>query len=456
MALKELRDRLNGVNKKLNDIHQKAESDDRPMTDDERSDWDALTNEHQEIETRIRDAEFVESNKPADQSEFEEQRDRAKFDERRGRESGGDRPINNYERCQALTAWATRLHNPDQRGIEAAQRMGLNMNSSTIELEFDRGFDKRGASYGAPKSFDEIEEQRRGRLDAETRAQSIGTATAGGHTVPDEMMRPLERALLQFGGMRQVATIISTGTGADLPIPTTNDTGNVAEIIAENTVVNEQDMAFGQVVLGAYKYSSKMVKFSVELLQDSSVNLPSLIGSVLGERIGRGTNTDFTVGNGTSKPRGITLDSVASGVTTASNTALTYDEILGLKHSVDPAYRGQARFMTSDAILLIMKKMKDSDGRPLWLPSLVQGEPSTFDGDPLVINQDMPTGASSKAILYGDLSKYMIRDTRGISLMRLDERFADFHQVAFLAFARYDGRLIDAGTGPVKHLVLAA
>jgi HK97 family phage major capsid protein len=95
--------------------------------------------------------------------------------------------------------------------------------------------------------------------------------------------------------------------------------------------------------------------------------------------------------------------------------------------------------------------MTDSQGRPLWLPGLVDRAPDTIFGSPYTINQDMSSMTiSGKSILFGDFSKYWIRDVREFTLLRLDERFAEFLQVAFLAFLRTDGDLINAGTNPIK------
>jgi HK97 family phage major capsid protein len=102
-----------------------------------------------------------------------------------------------------------------------------------------------------------------------------------------------------------VATVIRTDTGAALPIPTSDDTSNKGAILGENTAASEVDVSFGQLVLDAYKYSSKYVLVSVEFLQDSSINVAEFIGKALGERIGRIQNDHFTTGTGSSQPNGI-------------------------------------------------------------------------------------------------------------------------------------------------------
>jgi HK97 family phage major capsid protein len=99
----------------------------------------------------------------------------------------------------------------------------------------------------------------------------------------------------------------------------------------------------------------------------------------------------------------------------------------------------------------VLQYSGDVTGAPLWQPSMQLGAPDTIMGFPYTINQAMAAPASgAKSLIFGDLSKYLIRDVRDIVIQRLDERFAEYHQVAFLAFSRHDGDLLDAGTDPVK------
>jgi HK97 family phage major capsid protein len=328
---------------------------------------------------------------------------------------------------------------------EAAQRVGIDLNQRMLTLNLSRR---------PPRNLGEVR-----TWEMEQRAQTI-TTTGGGYTIPDEMMMALEKALLWFGGMRQASTIIRTDSGADLPIPTANDTGQVGAILDINTQVANQDVTFGQLVLKAFKYSSKQVLVPVELMQDNAVNLPQMLGEMLGERIGRIQNTHFTTGAGTTLPFGVVVQSVL-GATGAAGGGITYANIVDLEHSVDIAYRRQgAAFMMHDTKVAVLKKIVDGSARPIWMPadsaSMATGAPATLLGYPVFTNNDMSTAVvtGTRAIIFGALQKYLIRDVVGVTLLRLDERYADFHQVAFLAFARADGNLLNAGTNPVKHLAL--
>jgi HK97 family phage major capsid protein len=293
----------------------------------------------------------------------------------------------------------------------------------------------------------------------EYRAQGTNVDTAGGYLAPDEFRPVVERALLQFGGMRQArCTVISTSNGNDLWIPVSDDTSNSGVLVGENNAHTTQDMSFGQKKLGAYLYSSKIIKVSRQLLQDSAVDVVSLIGQAFGERLGRAQNADLTTGSGASKPYGLAATSTEGvAAATGQSASIIYNDFVDLEHSVDPAYRANAQWMFRDSSLKIIKKLKDGEGRPLWQPGLAVKSPDTILGYGYVINQDVAAmAASAKSVFFGDFSKYWIRDVQGMIVLRLDERYADNLQVGFLAFSRVDGNLIDAGTRPIKHYTNSA
>lgn len=290
----------------------------------------------------------------------------------------------------------------------------------------------------------------------EYRAQSTVDAS-GGFTIPEGFSNQLEESMKAFGGMRQASRVFPTASGNDLPWPTVDDTANTGALLAENTAVAEQDFTFANIILKAFKYSSKMVKVSVELLQDSAFDLSSFLARALGERIGRITNTHFTTGDNVAKPQGV-VTGATSGLTAASATTITADELIDLVHSVDPAYRigPQVGWMFNDKTFKVLRKLKDGEGRYLWNPGLQPGAVDSLFGYRYIINQDVADLATaSKSVLFGDFSKYLIRDVLGIAVLRLVERFADSHQVAYLAFSRHDGRVLDAGTDPIRFITQA-
>lgn len=283
---------------------------------------------------------------------------------------------------------------------------------------------------------------------------STGTGSEGGNLVPKEFASSMLEAMKEYGGMRQVATIIQTDTGATMDWPTTDSTAEEGELVGENAQATAGDPSFGTKSLDTHKFSSKVVTVPFELLQDSAIDLEGHIRGRLVERLGRVTNRLFTTGTGTAQPGGIVTGSLSGKIgPTGQTTTVETNDLLDLKHSVDPAYRNNARFMFHDQTLKALKKLTDpTTKKPLWLPGFDVREPDTIDGDPYTINQQMPQmAAEAKSILYGDFSKYLIRDVMQILLFRMtDSKYTEKGQVGFLAWMRSGGDLMDVG-GAVKH-----
>lgn len=293
----------------------------------------------------------------------------------------------------------------------------------------------------------------------EVRAMSALTGVTGGFTVPVGFMGRMEEAMKDFSGvLKSRATQLTTDTGVDIPYPTVNDTSNEGEQVEENAATTDgPEPAFGQLSLKAYLYSSRLVLLPIALIQDTGVDVESLLGRLLAERLGRITNKRWTTGNNANQPQGIVTGSTL-GKQVAGATAVTYDELVDLQVSIDPAYDGNAEWMFHKSTFGALRKLKDSDGRPIWMPAMnsgmAGGAPGLLLDKPYVVNQNMAAMASgARSILYGDMSKYMIRRVKNMVLVRLAERYAEKFQVGFFAFMRCDGRVIDAGTNPIKHIL---
>lgn len=298
---------------------------------------------------------------------------------------------------------------------------------------------------------------------ADVRATMTTTTDAeGGYSVQSDVAQQLIDQLAAFGGMRAMSTILTTAQGNPLSFPTSDGTSETGELIAENTTATGADPTFGTVGLNVYKFSSKIVAAPIELLQDSQVDIEAFIGNRLAQRIGRSENAYFTTGTGTSQPKGI-VTGAGAGKTgaTGQTTSVIFDDLVDLVHSVDPAYRvaPNVGFMMADSSLKVIKKLKDSNGRPIFLPGYAGLSGPMADsllGYSVTVNQDVAAmAANAKSILFGDLAQYYIRDVMQATLYRFtDSAYTKLGQVGFLMWARSGGNLID--TAAVKYYANSA
>ena len=294
---------------------------------------------------------------------------------------------------------------------------------------------------------------------SEVRAQTAGTTTAGGYTVPTELASFIDKAMAASGPMydSNLFSVINTTGGNTFNIPTVDDTAVTAVAHTEGGAVTDdggKDVTFGQKQLGAFAFDTEWVRWSYELANDSILNVEALLGELLGERLGRIANSKLTTGSGSSDVEGIVTNS-GVGKTAAAVAAVTADEIIDLIHSVDPAYRASAStaLMMNDSTLAAVRKLKDGNGNYLWQMGNYQaGVPQNILGYNVVVNQAMASLATgNKVMLFGDMSKYYVRKVGGPSLFVARERFAPDYGI--LGYARFDGVL--ANTGAVKHLACA-
>jgi HK97 family phage major capsid protein len=311
----------------------------------------------------------------------------------------------------------------------------------------------------------------------EYRDMGIGTNTLGGYFVPQGFVYDIESAMKWYGDMLNQAEILDTASGQPLPYPTDNDTSNTGEIVGEGQQVSDQDVTVGHINFNAFKFSTKMVKVSIELIQDSAFDMEGFLKNKFAIRLGRILNTKMTVGAGSTEPLGILTAVIAAcgapavgggaygipviaagssantGGAETGGTSIGTKDLIALEHSIDPAYRSGAKYMFHDTLLRGFQQLLDKYGRPLWVPGVAANAPDKVNGYAYSVNNDMPQSAlSANTVIFGNLKKYMIRRVKELGILRLTERFADYGQIAFIGFARYDGNLLDAGTHPVCYL----
>ena len=273
-------------------------------------------------------------------------------------------------------------------------------------------------------------------------ALQVGADSEGGHLVPDEYERTLVEALQEQNIFRSFAHLIRTSSG-DRKIPVVTSKGT-ASWIEEEAPYDESDDAFGAVSIGAYKLAT-MIKVSDELLNDSVFDIAGYIAKEFARRIGTAEEEAFIVGNGTGKPTGLLHATLGAqvGVTTAAATAITFDEVMDLFHSLRSPYRRQAVFLMNDSTIKALRKLKNGAGDYIWQPSITAGTPDKVLNCHVYTSSYVPAIASTaKTIIFGDMDYYWLADREGRKFKRLNELYAPTGQVGFLASQRVDGKLV--------------
>ena len=438
ITAKSIREERANVISNMNAITTLVSQENRSMTAEEMENFDKANQAQKDL---LQKAETIERCESVPQ--IEERRETRKVESFR---ANNPNHITEETRDLALKAWCLQGMPGSTLPEEfrrAGEQVGLNPYVKDLTIRLNNR---------PPRNLKEA-------YDAEKRTALSTTGANGGYTISQFPVQRIETALLQYSNMRELAEVVRTDKGGPFPYAKSIDATNIGEIIGENTQVDEAEPTFTQTVLNDFTYSSKMVLVSRQMLNDSAFDLTGWLADRLGERLGRKQQADFTTGAGSTLPRGFMIDAVNGKTSTSTGAAPTWQEVLALIHSVDPAYRRLpgVGLMMNDTTWGIYQGIADSQNRPLWIPSLVGGEADRFAGYPVYINQSMAAHTTGlKPVAFGAFSKYVIRDVGDITIMKLVERFADYNQVALLAFMRTDAALFfNTGYLPIKYMTLS-
>ena len=333
------------------------------------------------------------------------------------------------ERMEAMAAMEAQLSKPTSAPITEKP-----LNGKTTE-------DKQ------PKSFRATDAYRSGMLNAlRTNFRQIsnvlqeGIDANGGYLVPDEYDSRLIQVLNEENVMRSLGTAITTSGEHKINIAATKP---AAAWIEEGGALTFGDATFDQIILDAHKLHVA-VKVTEELLYDNAFNLENYILEQFGKALANAEEDAFINGTGTGQPTGLfTADGGTVGVTAASATAVTTDEVISLIYALKAPYRKNAKFLMNDATVSALRKLKDSNGQYLWQPSLQAGQPDRLLGYEIYTSPYAPTlAAGALSIAFGDFQSYWIADRTGRTVQRLNELYSTNGQVGFVATERVDGKII--------------
>lgn len=292
------------------------------------------------------------------------------------------------------------------------------------------------------------------------RTATTGTATNAGNTKQTTFVATVLEAMRnrsQFFGRARLLTT-SGGEVMEWPIknalnPATAPVSGAA-LTAENTPYAKGDQSWTKTSIGAFKYGV-IVEATQEIVADSALPILSILASDAGEAVADVVVSDLLLGNGTNKPAGWAYRATTSGVNAANLAGITFANMLDLQYSLTAPYRRNGVYMVNDSAVPVLSKIVDSTGNYLWRPSVQAGEPDTIWGKPVITDPNMPTsGASAKVALFGDPSKYLIRQVSGLRVTRSDEYGFDRDVIAYKVSWRGSGDLFDLNS--VKALTVTA
>ena len=300
------------------------------------------------------------------------------------------------------------------------------------------------------------------------RAADVSNAqTSIGDHLPTGATGTILERLVQYGDLGDLPSKMSTPNGNKIIAPSVDDSSQKGRRMGKTgRSQTPTDPTFAEIELDAWLYTSDPVQVRQDSLTDAPYGLGMLMEHLMATRIARIQGEEMTTGTGSDQPQGVvTIADVAltlgDGQTPSRVAEFTSGDISDLIQKLDPAYKragmmsqftpnmGRIGFLIAHGAEGVLRKMKDDDNRPLWLPNIREKDPMTIYGYPYHVNTAMDDPAAGKtSVLFGHFGYYMVRTVDGIVVRRWDDsQYGKDFRVAFQAFARCDARGIGGWAG---------
>ena len=262
------------------------------------------------------------------------------------------------------------------------------------------------------------------------------TGGSFGVVVPKDLYDQIIEQSKRWTIIRQYAFVFKLTGKIDVP---TEGTGVTGYWVAENAAVTESSPTLGSVTLDDFGVAA-LIKVSWKLLRTSPQNITQFVATLAAKAITDKEEAAFVAGDGTSKPKGFTTETITSIAQAAGS--FTYDDLMALFYALPVAYRRNAQVITSSKGARLIHSLKDSNLRPLFAP----GQPlDTVLGKPLLESEDIPAnlgaGTNETTIYIGDLFNYWIKDGSEIEMATQDA--IENLQTKIVIYKYVDGRTVN-------------
>lgn len=275
----------------------------------------------------------------------------------------------------------------------------------------------------------------RGAVNGELRADTNMTLTDNGAVIPETIANRIVEKVYDICPILEKATKYNVKGNLTIPYYPV-DTNNIEMAYAEEFKDLESDVGkFGNITLKGF-LAGALTKVSRSLINNSQFDIVSFVVDHMAYTYARWAEKELL--NGTEdKIEG--LSGVTQGVTAASATAVTADELMDLQDSVKDAFQQGAIWIMSNKTRTAIRKLKDGNGRYLLQDDITAPFGKVLLGKPVYVSDNMPEmAASAKAIYYGDMSGLAVKITEEFEIQVLREHFATQHAVGVVGWTEMD------------------
>jgi len=186
-----------------------------------------------------------------------------------------------------------------------------------------------------------------------------------------------------------------------------------------------------------------------DTLDDAEANIEQELNDAFSMAIAEAEDNAYAAGAGDDSPQGVSANtdvqanyvatSVAAAIADATYNGM--DALQSVMYTPKSTYRANGTWAMNSTTESLYLNLKNGEGAYLWQPNIIVGRPPTLFGKGIVNPEGMPdVAAGAFPVVFGDfMAGYKIRDNGGLSVMRLNEKYADYDQTGFMVKKRSGG-----------------
>ncbi len=343
-----------------------------------------------------------------------------------------------------MTNMTARMESLDRKGAEM-RRPALEAHANA-RLPHSKAF----AAYVRRGDEDELK-----GLALDTKGLNTAVAAEGGYLVDPRTAERVEHVLRSGSSLRAIARVVQVEAGAYDVLVDHNEIG-AGWIDETAAVVETTGPLIDRISIPLHELSASP-KASQRLLDDAAFDVEGWLAERIADRFLRAESAAFVSGDGAGKPKGFltkpmvanaswgwgSIGYVVTGTSGAFDANEPADAIVDLVYALGTEYRANGNFVMNSKTAGDVRKMKDAQGRFIWLEGLSAEQPARLMGYPVAIIEDMPDiGAGSLSIAFGDFGHgYTVAERPDLRILR--DPYSAKPNVMFFATKRVGGDVTD-------------
>lgn len=269
---------------------------------------------------------------------------------------------------------------------------------------------------------------------------------ANGAVIPTTIVSWIIRKVYDICPILERSQQFNTKGNLQLPFyPADANNINVA-YADEFTKLASSSGKFGSVTLTGY-LAGALTKISRSLINNAQIDIVAFVVDEMAYAIRRFIEHELLIGTPATDytdAKVLGLSTLSNGITTASASAITANEVIELHDKIKDIFQNNAIWIMSPATRTALRLLKDNVGRYLLQDDISLPFGTSILGKPVYVSDNMPDISDGGAVIYyGDMHGLATKFNENMEIQVLRERFADEHVDAVVGWLEFDGKVVD-------------